>query len=91
MKRIFDNLRGKAATLERRIEHLRSRLASRSYTGETYDRQEISALRAGVAALDVVEAARRCLAAWSDDDVSDDRFEELMIELGTKIDASGEE
>jgi hypothetical protein len=91
VKRIFENLRGKAATLERRIEHLRSRLAAREDRGAAYDRQEISALRAGVAALDAVEVARTVVNAWVDDDVSDDRFEELIAALAEKLDRSADE
>lgn len=91
MKRVFDNLRGKAATLERRAEHLESRLASRQPRGEAYDRQEISALRAAIAALDVVEKARAVTKAYADEETTtDEDFDGAMIRLAEALDASTE-
>ena len=57
----IENLRGKAATLERRIDYLKRRLADDTYASTRsgdFDKNELGALLAAVEALDYVSAVR---------------------------------
>lgn len=82
----FDNLRGKVATLQRRLEHLQARIDTRPEARSTpHDAQEASALRTAVAAMEAVEDTRALVELLESDDGDPDEIDRRVDALASRL------